>query len=403
MRRAAITLSHPGPPGPRHVELAVQGSVLSRRWWTGAGKPRESAKTFGDEHGARDALEKETRAKMRDGFVLRRAADAAEPGELVFQCMVRGAGGDLFDLHPDGRTLAIGATPHDPRRVEITVIDLPTGARRPVHAESGRIGQQGVWLQAMAFDADGSRLVFAVNGETRELDLGSGETRVLAVHDLRTINPFFAQPCWDAARERLLLFHQDRVRVLGPDREPLFDLPVGERPGFRTATLSPSGRLVALTFGELSQVEIWDVQGGGRVLAERFPYPPGFTGAPTGIHRLGFDPEERLLVAGGPHLAGWFAMAADTGELRWAVADSQVTGRYQSCGDWAYSPDGTVAAMGGWDGVVTTFPAATMRRTGTAYLGGWPCRVRRVAFSRDGALLLIGDDSGRVSVHRVAG
>jgi hypothetical protein len=49
------------------------------------------------------------------------------------------------------------------------------------------------------------------------------------------------------------------------------------------------------------------------------------------------------------------------------------------------------------------FRAATMRRAETEYLGGWPFQVRRVVFSRDGALLLIGDASGRVPVHKVAG
>jgi WD40 repeat protein len=404
VRRDEITLSHPGPPNPKYVELAVQGTVLSRRWWTGAGKPRESTKSFDAEYEAQDALEKETRAKMRDGFVFRRPVDEAKPGELLFQCVVRGTRGDgPIDMHPDGHTLAIGVTLDDPRRVEINTIDIRTGARRLVHKESGRVGRGEVWLHAVAYNADGSRMVFSVNGETRELILDSGEIRVLAVHDTSTFNPFFAQLCWDAARERLLVFDKDRIRVLDADGKPLFDLPVGERSEFRTAALSPSGRLMALTFGDLSQVEIWDVDSGRQVLAKRFPFPSNFTGAPTGIRRLGFDPAQRLLVAGGDYLFGWFAMAVDSGELRWAVADSLDTERYEYCNDWAYSPAGTIVASGSPNGVVTMFEAATMRREEPTYMGGWPFQVGPVVFSRDGALLLIGDYTGRVSVHKVAG
>lgn len=376
--------------------------MLSRRQWTGGGKPRESTKAFNTEGEARDALEKETRAKMRDGFVFRRPADEIDPGSPLFQCVVPRTMGDgpFIDIGPDGNTLAIGATLREPQRIEISTVDIRTGVRRLVHTESGRVGLGEVRLHAMAYDADGSRIIFAVNGETRELVLDSGAIRVLAVHDTCTFNPVFAQPCWDAARERLLVFDKERIRVLDADGEPLFDLPVGERPEFRTAALSPSGQLVALTFGDLSQVEIWNVDSDRQIMARRFPYPPNFTGAPTGIRRLGFDPTQQLLVAGGAYLSGWFGMTVDSGELRWAVTDRSYPDRYERCPDWAYSPTGTVVASGSWNGIVTMFEAATMRREEPTYRSGRPFSVSQIVFSRDGALLFISDASGRISVHK---
>ncbi|WP_281179673.1 LuxR C-terminal-related transcriptional regulator [Actinoplanes subtropicus] len=64
-----LLLTHPDPAAPRYVHLATDGARLLRRSWQGAAKPRHSSRDLPNPRAARDALDCEAAARLREGFV----------------------------------------------------------------------------------------------------------------------------------------------------------------------------------------------------------------------------------------------------------------------------------------------------------------------------------------------
>jgi WD40 repeat protein len=399
-----LLFTHPDPPAPRHVWLAVDGARLLRRSWTGAAEGRRSSRDFSDPRAARDARAREVAARMREGFVFVRDLADTLPGEAVLRCAPPNRDGpQAFDLHPDGRTLAVASLRRGAYGADLHLIDVATGRRRLVRAEAPGVGLAGqTFVHAVLFDADGGGLVYALNGETRHLDLATGATRVLARFEqgAARFNPFCVRPAQDSARQRLLLFDaDDRVRVATAGDDVLV-LHVADHPECRAGALSPSGQLLALAYGvHDSTVEVWHVDTGRLLHSARFPFPFVDTTGRTGISQLGFDPTERFLIATGGFVEGPFAMPIDGDVLAWAVPDPCRTDRYGVCFSWQHSPQGDLLAIGGRHGAFLRLPtgepsALTLAPSHTG-------RTYRVVFSADGALLACGGDTGQLSVHRL--
>ncbi|MEO3749444.1 WD40 repeat domain-containing protein [Streptomyces sp. B6B3] len=424
--------SSAGAGKTRFYRIAVDGSRLVRVAWTEGRTPRETVVECDSEREAARESAKLRGKKLREGFAYVADAERAAHGDVVFDVQVPNrCSAEAFDLSPDGRTLVVGTMLREAYGAELHLIDVGTGERRLVHAEAvaptgeGAGGPTQTFLHAALFDATGTRLVYAMNGETRLLDLGSGETQVLARYeefaDAR-FNPFRLRPALDAARRRLLLFDAgDRVRVLGPERsdggasqasgawgrDPLFETGTA-RPGFEcwAAGLSPSGRLLALCFSrgsryraddpQVTEVEIWDVDRGVELC--RIPM-----GRPAYV--VGFDPSETELVAAVEFADGPCAFSVETGRLLWHFPDPFRDDRWATCYGWAYSPDGGTLAIGR-RGETEVVDAATRRADpafapipGDAGTG----RTRTVRFSADGGLMAAGGDSGRIILRRRCG
>ncbi|MBB4957673.1 WD40 repeat domain-containing protein [Micromonospora polyrhachis] len=400
MRQDEITLVHPEPPKPRYVRLAVDGPRFERTSWAGNGKARHGGKTYASESAARLATERETIKRMQEGFVLLRGPDDVTPGGIVMQCAVpnRGAS-DFFDLHPDGHTLAVGTMLHQGYGAEIHLIDIRTGRRQPVHAEP--VTNEQTFIHAVLFDADGRGIVYAVNGETRYLDLDTGASTVIASYRQFTtarFNPFRLRPAWDQARNRLLVFHTDDVvRVLDAAGNHLLEVPTRDRPECQAGALSRSGRLLALSY-ELLETEIWDVDTGELLATHPFPVPFDRSASGLGLRTVGFDPTELLVVAEGGYAEGPAAMSVESGELEWAIHDPYRTDRWGTCHSWSYSPDGRLLAVGG-HGRVELRDADTRELAPDQLSPSSTGHTRRVVFSTDGKLIVAGGGTGRISVH----
>ncbi|RCV48232.1 WD40 repeat domain-containing protein [Marinitenerispora sediminis] len=407
MTQLETTLTSADPARPRRYRVALDGRRLVRTAWSGGRRPRETVTDLaGSDHEAEAAFAAARDRKMREGFC--RVGDAANPGrgDTVLEMLAPNrCPADAFDLAPDGRTLVLGTMLDQAYGAEIHLVDVATGHRRLVHAEPAA-GQQ-TFVHAVRFDADGRRIVYALNGETRLLDPDTGATRLLASYrqyEDAAFNPFRARPTWDAARTRLLVFDAgERVRILDRDGAAVFE--TARRPPFDcwAGGLSRSGRLLALCHArgsryqpedpETVEVDVWDVDTG--TLRHRIPM--GRRPA-----RVGFDPSETLLVCNPDHAEGPCAFALESGALTWWFPDEIRTDRWAVCYDWEYSPDGRMLAVGR-RGRAEVVDAATRERL-PAFLpndraAGGTGRTSRVRFSDDGALLATGGDSGRLLVR----
>jgi hypothetical protein len=418
VEREEIVLTRPDRPRATFCRLTLDGARVSRATWAGDGKPRQSSRDIeGPPGAARNAYIKEVRKKMNEGFVfLRPEADAA-PGRLVLECLAPNRhASDAFDLRPDGAELAVGTALKNGYGAEIHVIDVATGERRLVHAEP--VGPRQTFVHAVRYDADGTALVYALNGQTRRLDLETGATRVLAAYEQwksASFNPFCVRPEWDAARRRLLVFDAgDLVRVLDADGSLLLEVCTeAGTTECRAGALSPSGRLLALyrpsrgvvyhhqdaLHDTTNEIEVWDVA--ARRRTARIPVPAALR--ERSLDKIGFDPTETLIVTNPGPVQGPCALSIDTGEPAWHFPDAHRTDRWDTCFAWAYAPSGGPLAIGRWhDGAVDLRDPATHEP--------WPGqlerperhRVKRIAFSRDGRLMAAGGDSGTLTLRKIA-
>lgn len=405
-----VTLVDPAQAKPKYVRLAADGTRLVRETWTGpGGKPRMTEKTFAPESGlpadhvASMELRSEAVRRMRAGYVLIRDQAESGPGDVVLLCAApnRAASG-VFDLSPDGHTLAVGTTLAGGVGAEIHLIDVRTGLRRRVHAVANDPDPASydytTFIHQVLFDADGQGIVYAVNGQTGHLDLNTGATRSLAHFTyVRGVEIFYSQwvkPSWDAARQRLLVFDADsRIRVLDRTGDPVLDLPVRDASTCRGGALSRSGRLLVLRYGH-ADIEVWEVDTGSLVRRMDFPFPPDEQ-SDLGARQVGFDVSEGLVLVDRDIVAGPFAASIETGELAWSV-----TNQDGPTWTWSFSPDGTVLALGGVDHI-SLYRATDLERMPAQPPRAPLKQLGRVAFSADGSLVAGGGDGGQLGVFTV--
>ncbi|MGR7002026.1 hypothetical protein ACU686_35090 [Yinghuangia aomiensis] len=178
-----VTLVHHGFPKPKYVRLRVDGGSLRRESGSGSSaKPRHSAKDCGSPTEAGYALAKETNKRLRDGFVvLRDPAEAAVGEPVLVAAAPNRCGSQVLDVHPGGHTLVVGTMLKQAYGAEIHLVDVATGVRRLVHTEPA--GERQTFLHTVRFDAAGQGVVYALNGQTRLLDLATGASRTLASYE----------------------------------------------------------------------------------------------------------------------------------------------------------------------------------------------------------------------------
>ncbi|MXV75350.1 hypothetical protein F4Z99_13900 [Candidatus Poribacteria bacterium] len=154
---------------------------------------------------------------------------------------------------------------------------------------------------------------------------------------------------------------------------------------FRAVVFSPDGQLLA-TGGWISEIHLWDVQTGRllKTLPEKY-----------GVETLAFSPGGRFLASGGgfkdPTIRLWHV---PTGEKRLTLtghAKNRNSGHTSDVYSVAFSPDGTLLASGGIDGIRLWNP-----NTGRALVTLTANRssVSVVVFSSDSRTLASGESGG---------
>lgn len=414
------TLSFPDPSQPRFYRIRLEGRRLIRTAWADGGRPRETVKDLevSDDFQAELAFANARDKKLREGFCRVAEVAGAARGETVLEFLVPNrCSADAFDLSPDGRTLVIGTTLKEAFGAEIHLVDIATGHRRLLHAEPSGNGQ--TFLHTALFDADGERIIYALNGETRLLDPATGRQRTLAAYrefkDAR-FNPFCVRPMWNRARTRLLVFDAgDMVRVLDADGSVLWETCIkAGTTECRAGALSPSGRLLALyrpsrgvvyhhqdaLHDTTNEIEVWDLATGR--LTARIPVPAPLR--ERQLHKIGFDPTESLIVTNPDPVQGPCALSIETGQVAWHFPDAYRTDRWETCYGWDFSPDGATLAIG--RRADTDVVDTATRVADPAFKPSWPetgttGRTNRVRISDDGTLVASGGDSGRILVRKL--
>ena len=154
---------------------------------------------------------------------------------------------------------------------------------------------------------------------------------------------------------------------------------------FRAVAFSPDGQLLA-TGGWISAIHLWDVQTGRllKTLPEKY-----------GVETLAFSPRGRFLASGGgfkdPTIRLWHV---PTGEKRFTLtghAKNRNSGHTSDVYSVAFSPDGTLLASGGIDGLRLWNPSTGR---GLVTLTANRSSVSVVAFSSDGRTLASGESGG---------
>ncbi|MEO3828003.1 WD40 repeat domain-containing protein [Actinomadura sp. B10D3] len=410
------TLTRPDLPRPRHYRIRLEGRRLVHTAWTEGGKPRETAKEFDVQQDAGQAFQRLRDKKMREGFCC--VGDGAARGDVLLEFMVpMGLHGPTVDLSPDGRTLVAGTTPkHAQGGAEIYLVDIATGRRRLVLPERPEANHRPpspghAVLHTVLFDADGERIIYALDGETRLLDPTGGHQKPLAAY--RTgFEPFRLRPSWNRDRTRLLVFDaEDRIRVLDRQGDPMFETRADIADEYWGGALSQSGRLLALSRSKgkwlpdspmATEIEVWDLERG--TIRVRIPVP--FITCP--VDKVGFDPSETLVLAKPWGSEGPGAFSIDTTELVWHFRHPSFPDRWDYCFDWDYSPDGTDLAVGRL--LQTDVVDAATRVVDPAFANPWPDagpgrpgQAKQVRISDDGTVLVSAGPSGRILVRKLRG
>jgi sugar lactone lactonase YvrE len=402
----AIALVKTAPKGaPRRCRVAVVGTDLITETGPVGKAPKVATKPYASAHDARRAWDKAVRDKLRDDFAFVRPYGETPLGGVMLVAFASGAGaGTLLDLSPDGRFAVTLGSDAKLAGYHVEVIEVATGARRRVLEHTNPATQN--FVMAAFFNATGGAVYLAPRDETLRLDLATGATTRVAGYresiDAR-FNPFVVQPHTDRDRGRVVVFDAGtHVRVLDRDDRVLFSACLASSTTeCRAARISPSGHLLALyrvsrgiayghedaTHDDTSVVEVWDVDTGA--LRASLPMP-------TQVDAVGFTPDDATLLVTEYYARGPVAYDLATGEERWRLNDPHRPGELASCHTWAYSPDGSLLAVG--HSATGLYEAATRAPVPLDPAGMY--RTPWVRFSDDGRLLASAE-GGLCVVRRV--
>lgn len=345
--------------------------------------------------------DEQLRKQLYRGFVLGGAAGVQRGDPVCALHVGDGANAECIDLSPDGRTLAVGTILDGARGANLHLIDVVTGRRRHLHAETVGDGHPQTFIHRVAFGPDGRDLYYQLNTELRVVPVAGGAPRVLATMKEPPQNPHVSQFEFDRTRERLLYFDGPRVCVRRTDRKrALLKIPGPKAPcEYREATISPSGKLVAVVhqsrgviYGHddakhdtTDEIQIWSVDRGEQIAS----LPRGG----SMLRGISFSADDKTLIVG--DYSEIVARDVRGGARVWQRAARA----------WAYAPDGAKLAVAARSTGAQVLDARTRRVAfGVHERRPWATEygeihdIMALQWSADGELLVEGNSGGRVYV-----
>lgn len=325
---------------------------------------------------AREAIE----ATQEDGVVLREAVDALHAAiaadRLLFTITDPSTGNVLWS--PNGDLIATGGSVGGHEVNDVVLWDAHTGEE--VRRLTGHEGD----IESITFSNDGSLLVStSADGTARVWDVETGaelERFDAENHEYLPGASFSPDGGWLVLGTGCCLdggSHRTAMRLIDTRSwSDVRSLAAGTTDDFMAApTYSPDGTRV------VAESAIWDVETG-----ERLVEMPGFDGIwrPDGAVVAQHDPLTNGVV---------IADATDGSVLDRLPVPGSVTG-------YAWSPDATLFATGGFDGVARVFDAES--GTELLALAGHRGVVGLVSFSTDGTRLVTGGGDGTARVWDVS-
>jgi WD40 repeat protein len=180
------------------------------------------------------------------------------------------------------------------------------------------------------------------------------------------------------------------TRVLGESRMRQADR-------INALAYSPDGRHLASASADYT-VKVWDLGTGREVTTYRGhldqPDDPTKAGNPLGTTDVAFHPTDPVIAScSGNQVHLW---NPTTGKPVKTVLDLGKTAD-KPIKALAYSPDGTLLAVGGDDGILRVIESDTGKAVYTSPTRN--CRIERVAFSPNGKLVVVGDTNANVGVY----
>lgn len=335
------------------------------------------------------------------GFVLGGAAEVRRGDPVCALHVGDGANAGCIDLSPDGRTLAVATILEGARGANLHLIDIVTGRRRRLHAETPGDGHPQTFIHRVAFGPDGRTLYYQLNTELRAIAVEGGAPRVLATMKEPPINPHVSRFEFDRARERLLYFDGPRVCVRRTDRkQPLLKIAGPKAPcEYREAAISPSGKLVAVVHqsrgviydhddakhDRTDEIQIWSVDRSKQI-----------SSLPRGgsmLRGIAFSADDNTLLVG--DYSKVVARDVRTGARVWQ----------RKVREWAYAPDGAQLAVAERSTAAQVLHARTRRVAFRVHAHRpWAAEYAEIhdiltlQYSADGRLLVEGNSGGRVYV-----
>ena len=240
-------------------------------------------------------------------------------------------------------------------------------------------------VTAVAVSSDGRKLASTARFPDKTLCLWNPETgellKTISAH--KGINAFAFSP----DSQTLASVGRDAtVQLWNVETGELLKTFSGNDREFRAVAFSPDGQLLA-TGGWLSKIHLWNVQTGSllKTLPEKY-----------GVETLAFSPDGQFLASGGGFKDSTIRLwNIHTGEKQFTLighAKNPHSGHTSDVYSVAFSPDGTLLASGGIDGLRLWNPTTGQ---GLVTLTANKSSVSVVAFSSDGRTLASGE-SGAV-------
>ncbi len=407
------TLQRTNARGTRYWSIALDGLDLHTASGTDPQRLRSRTKSFATGHAALKQFHTARRKKLIEGYIRPLAAPQKTGQVRARLCLPHSQQHDYFDVHPSQPRVLV-ASEQRPRNENAWLheVDLQAATTREVFHDDGNWYGGSQTFSHRALYLGPTTALFAVNGRTWRVDLASGKAEPLASYQEHAndahFNPHCVWPSRDAAGERALVFDRgDRLRVVDRTGAELFAVSLASATSeCRAGAISMSGRRVVayvvsrhIIYGhadaavdQTQEVRVWDVDSAKLLYQVPFNYK---------LDRVGLSPDDRQLVVLREYAQGPAIFDLDSKKRCHVFDDPHRDDRWATCRTWAYSPNGSMLALGG-HGVRVVDPGnfQTIMHLHEPHHGYH--ETRHLEFSSDSRMLFVGATSGEVVGWQVA-